>query len=276
MRHSIDGKTIVITGASSGIGETAALRLAQDGARVCLIARRVDELERVRKAIEENGGYAWTHACDLSDSKAVDACIAAILDAHEHVDVLINNAGRSIRRPVRESIDRYHDFERLMQLNYFAAVKMTLGLLPRMLEQRSGHIINISSMSALIPTPRFAAYVASKSALEGFSRTLAAELVDDGVDVTVINFPLVKTPMIAPTAVYKYLPQMSPEHAAGWIASAIEKRPFRIATPLGGAWGMATYALPKMATQWTGRLFKAVGKRLEGRVRREAEAEADA
>lgn len=267
--HSVDGKTVVITGASSGIGEAAALRLAHEGARVCLVARRADELERVRERIENEGGYAWTHAADLSDEAQVDATVQALLAAHERIDVLINNAGRSIRRRVTDSLDRYHDFQRLMQLNYFAAVKLTLGLLPRMLEQREGHIINVSSMSALIPTPRFAAYVASKSALEGFSRTLAAELVDEGVEVSVINFPLVKTPMTAPTAVYRYLKQMDVDDAAEWVLRAIQRRPFRVASRLGEAWGMATFALPKPSTLWTGRLFKAVGKRLEKRAARE-------
>ncbi|HUP90686.1 MAG TPA: SDR family NAD(P)-dependent oxidoreductase [Solimonas sp.] len=268
-QHPIDGKTIVITGASSGIGEAAARRLARDGARVCLVARRADELARVRAAIEDEGGYAWTHAADLSNEAEVDGTVQALLAAHERIDVLVNNAGRSIRRRVSESFERYHDFQRLMQLNYFAAVKLTLGLLPRMLEQGDGHIINVSSMSALIPTPRFAAYVASKSALEGFSRTLAAELVDQGVAVSVINFPLVNTPMTAPTQVYRYLRQMDADDAAEWVVKAIDKRPFRVANRLGEAWGIATFALPTASTLWTGRLFKMVGKRLEKRAERE-------
>lgn len=269
MRDLIDGKTIVITGASSGIGEAAAKRLAYHGARVCLIARRAEELQRVKAEIEAEGGYAWIFAADLSNPDSVDACVQAVLQSHECVDILVNNAGRSIRRSVRESLNRFHDFERLMQVNYFAPVRLTLGLLPRMLEQGFGHVINVSSMSAIIPTPRFSAYVSSKAALEGFSRTLAAELVDESIHVTVINFPLVKTPMTAPTAVYRYLPQMNVEDAAEWIIRAIEKRPLRIATRLGGAWGMATMALPQTATEWTGRLFKVVGRRLEKRAQRQ-------
>jgi short-subunit dehydrogenase len=268
MTESIRGKTIIITGASSGIGAAAATRLAREGARVCLVARRQDQLELVRTAIEKDDGQAWVYPADLSDEKAVDACAQRILAEHARVDILINNAGRSIRRLVVESLDREHDFHRAMQINYFAAVRLTLRMLPRMLEQGSGHIINISSMSAQVPTPRYAAYVASKSALEGFSRTLAAEMVDKGIHITVINYPLVKTPMTAPTKVYRYLRQMDVEHAAEWIVKAIHKRPYRIATRLGETWGMATMALPGPTVEWTGRLFRFVGKRLERRAQK--------
>ncbi|HWU69004.1 MAG TPA: SDR family NAD(P)-dependent oxidoreductase [Stenotrophobium sp.] len=267
MTETIHGKTIVITGASSGIGAAAAMRLAREGARVCLVARRADELERVRAAIEKDGGLAWAYPADLSDEKALDACAQKILAGHQRVDILINNAGRSIRRLVVESLDREHDFQRTMQINYFAAVRLTLRMLPRMLEQGAGHIINVSSMSAQVPTPRYAAYVASKSALEGFSRTLAAEMVDKGVHITVINYPLVKTPMTAPTKVYRYLRQMDVDKAAEWIVRAVRKRPYRIASRLGDTWGMATTALPGPTVEWTGRLFRFVGKRLERRAR---------
>lgn len=268
MSEPIKGKTIIITGASSGIGATTAMRLAREGARVCLVARREEELAQVRDSIKQHGGQAWIYPADLSDEKAVDACAQQILAEHPRVDILINNAGRSIRRLVVESLDREHDFHRTMQLNYFAAVRLILRVLPRMLEQRAGHIINVSSMSAQVPTPRFAAYVASKSALEGFSRTLAAELVGQGVQVTVINYPLVKTPMTAPTAIYRHLRQMDPAQAAEWIVKAIRKRPYRVASRLGDAWGMMTTALPDPTVEWTGRLFKFVGKRLEQRAQK--------
>lgn len=269
MTATLEDKTIVITGALSGIGEATALRLARDGARLCLVARRADELERVQAAARALGTEAWIYAADLSRARDVDACADALLARHPQVDVLINNAGRSIRRPVRESIGRIHDFERTMDLNYFAAVRLTLRLLPGMLERRNGHIVNISSMSVLMPTPRFAAYVASKSALEGFSRTLAAELVGSGVQLSVVNFPLVKTAMTAPTAIYRYLPQMKPTDAAEWIVKALQKQPYRVANRLGEAWNAATALLPGPTVHWTGRLFQMVGRRLQQRAERD-------
>jgi len=174
-------KVIVITGASSGIGEAAALQLARKGTRLCLIARREDELDRVRKRVEARGGAASVYPLDLNDPAAIDACCAKIVSEHKRVDVLINNAGRSIRRTIKESLDRDHDFERVMQLNYFAPVRMTLRLLPQFLKQRRGHIINVSSVLGFLPAPRFAAHVASKSALDAFSRSIAAELEDDNI-----------------------------------------------------------------------------------------------
>jgi short-subunit dehydrogenase len=269
MSAAIHGRTIVITGASSGIGEAAALRLARDGARLCLVARRVDELTRVQNTVRALGGEAWIYPTDLSQTGEVEACADALLAEHTRIDVLVNNAGRSIRRSVRESFERIHDYERTMALNYFAAVRLSLRLLPGMIERNDGHIVNISSLSALMPTPRFSAYVASKCALEGFSRTLAAELSGQNVAVSVINFPLVKTAMTAPTAVYRYLPQMSAEKAAGWIAKAIETRRFRVVNRFGEAWNAATALAPEPTVKWTGRLFRVVGKRLQQRAERE-------
>lgn len=270
MAQTIRDKTIVITGASSGIGEAAALQLAEAGARLCLVARRREELERVQQLASEMGAEVWIYPADLSKAKAVEDCAAAILAEHPQIDVLVNNAGRSIRRPVRESFDRMHDFERTMELNYYAAVRLCLRLLPGMLERGSGHIVNVSSMSVMMPTPNFAAYVASKSALEGFSRTLAAELVGSGVHVSVVNFPLVKTAMTAPTLIYRYVPQMSPKRAAGWIVKAIRKQPLRVANGFGQSWNAATALMPGPTVEWTGRLFQVVGKRLQKRAERAA------
>ena len=263
MSERIEGKIIVVTGASSGIGRAAAMQLARLGAQLCLVARRADELEQVRAEIEAEGGTAWIYPADLAVESAVEACGRAILAQHGAVDVLINNAGRSIRRSVRASFERYHDFQRTMQLNYFAAVKLTLQLLPGMLERRSGQIINVSSMSVLGPTPNFAAYVASKSALEGFSRSLAAEMVDRGVQVTVVNFPLVKTAMTAPTQLYKHVRQMDAEKAGAWIVNAVRKRPYRVANSAGAAWSMATTAMPGSSANWSGRLARISGKLLQ-------------
>ena len=272
MAVSIQGKTIIITGASSGIGEAGAKKLAAAGARVCLVARRQEELERVRQEIEAAGGTAWIYPADLSKDADVEAVGRQILAEHPRIDVLINNAGRSIRRTVKESLDRFHDYQRTMQLNYFAAVRLTLAMLPRMFEQREGHIINVSSMSALMPTPYYSAYVGSKSALDGFSRCLASELVDRGIHVTVINFPLVKTAMTAPTKAYRYLRQMDVNDAGDWLVKAVQKRPARITSNMGHAWALSTTVLPGTTADWTGRLFREFGKRLARKAERDEKA----
>ncbi len=270
MSERIKGKTIILTGASSGIGEAAAKRLAELGGHVCLVARRQEELQRVKAQIEADGGSASIYPADLSSEAGVDACLDAILADHPRIDILINNAGRSIRRTVKESLDRYHDYQRTMQLNYFAPVRMILRLLPQMFEHRSGHIINVSSMAALIPTPYYSAYAGSKSALDGFSRSLRAELVDKGIYITVINFPLVKTPMTEPTKVYRYLRQMDVSDAGKWVEKAIEKHPMRLTSRLGEAWGTAAMVAPGTTTDWTGRLFRYMGRRLQKRAENES------
>lgn len=238
------GKTIVITGASSGIGEEAAKQLAARGAVLCLVARRAEELARVQGEITAAGGVAHCYPANLADSASVDALVVALLKDHRRIDVLVNNAGRSIRRPLIESLDRAHDFERTMQLNFLAVVRLTLGLLPRMLEQGDGHVINVSSVAALMTTPRFAAYLASKTALDAFGRSLRIELAEKGIAVTGINYPLVKTAMTAPTAVYQYLPQMDVADAAGWIVDAVATRPVRRTIRIALAFHIATAAMP--------------------------------
>lgn len=262
--RSIEGLTIVITGASSGIGEQAALQLARRGTQLCLVARRREELERVRAGVLARGGQATLYPADLSVDQQVDRCAAAILADHGHADVLVNNAGRSIRRSIRNSLDRDHDFSRTMQLNYFAAVRLTMRLLPPMLERRRGHIVNITSMAVQAATPGFAAYVASKCALEGYSRVLAAEMTDRGVQVTLIRYPLVRTPMSGATEVYRNVRQMSPAQAAGWIVRALDKRPARVGTLLGEAIEAANVLLPGITTRWTGRAFRYMGKLQRG------------
>lgn len=243
-RDPWQGKTIVITGASSGIGEEAAKQLAAKGAIVCLVARRLEELQRVQGEITAAGGTAHCYTANLAENDSVDALIATLLKAHAEIDVLVNNAGRSIRRPLLESLDRPHDFERTMQLNYLAVVRLTLGLLSRLLAKRGGQIINVSSVAALMTTPRFAAYQASKSAVDAFSRSLRIELAEKGLAVTSINYPLVKTAMTAPTAVYKFLPQMEVADAAGWIVEAIETRPARRTIRTALIFHIATTILP--------------------------------
>jgi short-subunit dehydrogenase len=271
MTVEVRGKTVVITGASSGIGEAAAMLLARAGARVCLVARRQDELARVKAAIEAAGGRAWAYPADLSKEAEVDACAGAILAEHPQVDVLVNNAARSIRRLVSDSLDRFHDYQRTMQLNYFGPLRLTLRLLPGWLARGQGHVVNVSSYSTMLTVPRFSAYVASKSALEGFSRSLAAELVGRDIYVTVINYPLVKTPMTAPTRGYKYLKQMEPEQAARWILKAIERRPARVAGFVQAAWGVLLAAFPTFMTAYTGRLMLRRARKLQARVERDAQ-----
>jgi short-subunit dehydrogenase len=254
-------KVIVITGASSGIGEQAAMQLAMRGARLSLVARRREELERVRAEIVSRGGDATIHAADLSIDAEVDRVAADVVGEHGRVDVLVNNAGRSIKRSIRQSLDRDHDFHRTMRLNYFAAVRLTHRLLPQMLASGDGHIVNVTSMAVQAATPGFAAYVASKCALEGYSRVLASEMADRGVDVTLIRYPLVRTPMSEATDAYRNAPQMSPEAAARWIVRAIDKRPARVGTLLGEAVEAANVLAPGVTGRWTGRLFRYMNRR---------------
>lgn len=241
-QQKVDGKTIVVTGASSGIGLTVSKYLAQAGAHVLLLARTKEKLDEVKAEIEAEGGKASVFPCDLNDMESIDAVSKEILAAVDHIDILINNAGRSIRRAVHESVDRFHDFERTMQLNYFGAVRLVLNILPHMMQRKDGQIINISSIGVLANATRFSAYVASKAALDAFSRCLSAEVHSHKIAITSIYMPLVRTPMIAPTKIYKYVPTLSPEQAADLIAYAIVKRPKKIATNLGRL-ASITYAI---------------------------------
>ncbi|MFO1353774.1 MAG: SDR family NAD(P)-dependent oxidoreductase [Acinetobacter sp.] len=241
-QQKVNGKTIIVTGASSGIGLTVSKYLAQAGAHVLLLARTKDKLDEVKAEIEAEGGKASVFPCDLNDMESIDAVSKEILASVDHIDILINNAGRSIRRAVHESVDRFHDFERTMQLNYFGAVRLVLNLLPHMMQRKDGQIINISSIGVLANATRFSAYVASKAALDAFSRCLSAEVHSHKIAITSIYMPLVRTPMIAPTKMYKYVPTLSPEEAADLIATAIVKRPKKIATNLGRI-ASITYAI---------------------------------
>ncbi|MES1943156.1 short chain dehydrogenase [Salinisphaera sp. PC39] len=242
----VKDKVVVITGASSGIGFMTAKKLAKGGAKVCLVARTPEKLEETREIIAKFGGKAYTYPCDLNNMEAIDACCERILADHHHVDILVNNAGHSIRRSIFESLHRFHDFERTMQLNYFGAVRMIMDFLPSMAKRRTGHIINISSIGCLTNVPRFSAYVASKSALDAFSRCISGEVASRNIDLTTIYMPLVRTPMIAPTKIYDYVPTLSPEQAADMVVSAVIEKPKRIASPLGTT-AQVSYALwPKV------------------------------
>ncbi len=239
---AVRGKVVLITGASSGIGKATAVKVADAGATVLLVARSVDKLEETKREIEAAGGVAHIHRCDMSDMDDVARMAEEVLAYHGQVDVLVNNAGRSIRRSVKLAYDRFHDYERTMQINYFGALKLILALLPSMQARRSGHIINVSSIGAQTNPPRFSAYVASKSALDAFSRVIASEVVDDGVDITTIYMPLVRTPMIAPTRMYDMFPAITPEEAAEMIAGAMIGRPKKVATRMG-TFGEVLYAI---------------------------------
>jgi len=229
----VKGKTVVVTGASSGIGRATALMMARAGARVILVARGEEKLKETLSEIEADGGSASYYTCDLSNMGKAQKLVDRILEDHDGVDILINNAGRSIRRSIQLSYDRFHDYERLMQLNYFGSLKLIMGFLPGMVEQGGGQVINISSIGVLSNAPRFSAYVASKAALDAFSRCAASEFSDTGVAFTTINMPLVRTPMIAPTKIYDHVPTITPEDAADMIKQAVIYRPQRIATRLG-------------------------------------------
>jgi NAD(P)-dependent dehydrogenase (short-subunit alcohol dehydrogenase family) len=241
-RAAVKGTNIVITGATSGIGKASALRLAALGANVILVARGVDALELSVNEIRSRGGSATAYPCDLADLDAIDTLVKQLSGDFDRIDFLVNNAGRSIRRSLRLSYDRFHDYERTMQLNYFGPLALILALLPAMRERGFGQIVNVSSIGVQTNTPRFSAYVASKAALDAFSRCIASEVVDDGVGLTTIHMPLVRTPMIAPTRIYDSFPAISPEEAADMLCEAIVHRPKRVATRLGNL-GQVAYAL---------------------------------
>jgi NAD(P)-dependent dehydrogenase (short-subunit alcohol dehydrogenase family) len=233
LQRAAAGKVVLITGASSGIGEATALLLGEAGATVLLVARTGSELERVRSDIVSNGGTAFAYECDLTDFAELDTMVAKVLADHGHVDVLVNNAGHSIRRRVERSDGRFHDFERLMRLNYLAAIRVTLGFLPSMRDRRTGQIINISSWAVQVRPARFSGYAASKAALEAWSDCVQGEVLDEGVLFTTIRMPLVRTPMIEPTKAYRYVPALRASEAAKAVGDAIVRRPRRLRPAVG-------------------------------------------
>ena len=246
LREALGGRHVMITGASSGIGRSAALKIAAAGGVPLLVARNVEQLEEVRAEIVAAGGTAYVYAADISDMESIEGLLARVLADHRNVDMLVNNAGRSIRRSIALSYDRFHDFERTIQLNYFGAIKLIIGLLPHMRERGSGHIVNVSSIGVQTNPPRFSAYVASKAALDAFTRVVASETIGDGVTFTTIHMPLVRTPMIAPTKMYDAFPTLSPEEAADMICEALRGRPKEMGTRIG-KFGEVAYSLsPKM------------------------------
>jgi thioester reductase-like protein len=242
LKEALNGRHVMITGASSGIGRSTALKVAAAGGIPLLVARNVEKLEEARAEIVAAGGTAYVYAADISDMESIEGLLERVLADHRNVDMLVNNAGRSIRRSIALSYDRFHDFERTIQLNYFGAVKLIIGLLPHMRERGSGHIVNVSSIGVQTNPPRFSAYVASKAALDSFTRVVTSEVIGDGVTFTTIHMPLVRTPMIAPTKMYDAFPTLSPEEAADMICEALRSRPKEMGTRLG-KFGEVLYTL---------------------------------
>jgi NAD(P)-dependent dehydrogenase (short-subunit alcohol dehydrogenase family) len=244
----VKDKVVVVTGGTSGIGEATAYKLAEAGAQVVVVARDPEKAAPVMERLKGMGAKAKFISCDLADIGDCDKLVAAVLKEFGRCDYLVNNAGRSIRRGIASSYDRFHDFERTMQLNYFGSLRLIMGFMPAMVAQGGGHIINISSIGVLTRAPRFSAYVASKAALDAFSDCAASEFIDNNVHFTTINMPLVRTPMIAPTKLYNHVPTLSPEQAADLVVEAVVYKPVRIATRLG-IFGEILHAVAPKATQ---------------------------
>jgi NAD(P)-dependent dehydrogenase (short-subunit alcohol dehydrogenase family) len=271
LKGQVRNKVVLITGGSSGIGLATAHKVAAAGATTIIVARDPEKLAEAKKEIAAAGHEVATYSADVADAAQCAELVTKVVENHGGVDVLVNNAGRSIRRAIENSFDRFHDFERTMSLNYYGALRLTLGLLPSMMKRRRGHVINISSIGVLTNAPRFSAYVASKAALDAWTRCAASEFSDMGIQFTTINMPLVRTPMIAPTKIYSQVPTLSPEEAADMVAEAIVYKPVRIATRLG-VFGEVLHALlPRVAQivmNTTFRMFPdssaSAGKKEEG------------
>lgn len=247
LKGTVGGKVVLVTGGSSGIGLAAAHKFAEAGATTIICGRDQDKLDEACAEAKAKGYAFVAYAADIADMADCDRFVQLLIQNHGGVDYLINNAGRSIRRAIESSYDRFHDFERTMQLNYFGCLRVTMGLLPGMVAKKRGHVVNISSIGVLTNAPRFSAYVASKAALDAWTRCASSEFADQGVTFTTINMPLVRTPMIAPTQIYKNVPTLAPEEAADMIAQACIFRPVRIATRLGVT-GQVMHALvPRVA-----------------------------
>ncbi|MEU7634289.1 SDR family NAD(P)-dependent oxidoreductase [Nocardia sp. NPDC049220] len=269
--RDLTGRQVLITGASSGIGRATALAVAGKGAIVLLLARRGAELTTVVEEIRATGGRAYGYQCDITDSDSVEHTVTTILDEHNYVDMLVNNAGRSIRRAIHRSTDRLHDYERTMAVNYFGALRLMLALLPQMRERKFGHIVNISSAGVQVATPRFSAYLASKAALDKFTEVAAVETMADGVTFTTIHMPLVRTPMITPSG--DQGPAESPEWAAATIVRALTERPKRIDVPLGTLAEYGALFTPKLRDRILHRYYRALPDSPAAKGERTATAE---
>ncbi|MBG9389771.1 SDR family oxidoreductase [Caenimonas aquaedulcis] len=247
LKGTVGGKVVLVTGGSSGIGLAAAHKFAEAGAITLICGRDQDKLDEACKEARAKGYEFIAYAADIADMADADRFVKLLIDKHGGVDFLINNAGRSIRRAIESSYDRFHDFERTMQLNYFGCLRVTMGLLPGMAAKHKGHVVNISSIGVLTNAPRFSAYVASKAALDAWTRCASSEFADRGITFTTINMPLVRTPMIAPTGIYNNVPTLAPEEAADMIADACISKPVRIATRLGITGQLMHALVPRVA-----------------------------
>lgn len=247
LKGTVAGKVVLITGGSSGIGLAAAHKFAEAGATTIICGRDQDKLDEACAEAKAKGYQFIAYSADIADMTDCDRFVQLLIDNHGGVDFLINNAGRSIRRAIESSYDRFHDYERTMQLNYFGCLRVTMGFLPGMVAKRKGHVVNISSIGVLTNAPRFSAYVASKAALDAWTRCASSEFADQGITFTTINMPLVRTPMIAPTKIYNNVPTLSPEEAADMIAQACIFKPVRIATRLGITGQLLHALVPRVA-----------------------------
>jgi short-subunit dehydrogenase len=250
-----DGRIVLITGGSSGIGKAAAKKIAEAGGEVVLVARTPENLEKVADEIRNDGGIAHVYPCDLADMDAIAAMADKVLADLGGVDILINNAGRSIRRSLALSYDRIHDYQRTMQLNYLGAVQLILKFIPGMRERGYGQIINVSSVGVQTRAPRFGAYIASKAALDSLCDALQAEVVNDDVKFTTVHMALVRTPMISPTKMYDKFPALTPDQAAGVITDAIVHRPRRASSPFGQVAAVADAVNPAVMDRVRSRAF---------------------
>ncbi|MHA7651289.1 SDR family NAD(P)-dependent oxidoreductase [Mycobacterium sp. ML4] len=255
LSDAVNGKTVLITGGSSGIGEAAAHKIAEAGGTVVLVARTLENLEKVADDIRAKGGTAHVYPCDLSDLDAIAEMADQVLKDLGGVDILINNAGRSIRRSLALSYDRIHDYQRTIQLNYLGAVQLILKFIPGMRERGFGHIVNVSSVGVQTRAPRFGAYIASKAALDSLCDALQAETVSDNVRFTTVHMALVRTPMISPTTMYDSFPTLTPDQAAGVITDALIHRPRRASSPFGQFAALADAVNPAVMDRVRNRAF---------------------
>ncbi len=247
LRGQVEGKVVLVTGGTSGIGKATIRKIAEAGAIAVTVARDPEKLDETRLEFEAAGLKLITHVVDIASAEQCDAFVKIMNEQYGGVDILVNNAGRSIRRGIENSFDRFHDFERTMEVNYFGALRLTMGLLPGMLKKQKGQVINISTIGVLTNAPRFSAYVASKAAMDAWTRCAASEFADRRIDFTTINMPLVKTPMISPTKLYEQVPTLAPEEAAMLVIDAIIHKPVRIATRLGIFGALLHSLMPKVA-----------------------------
>ncbi|OBH94124.1 SDR family oxidoreductase [Mycobacterium sp. E2733] len=249
------GRHVIITGASSGIGRAAAIAVAERGATVFALARNADALDQLVAEIRASGGDAHAFTCDVTDSTSVEHTVKDILGRFDHVDYLVNNAGRSIRRSVVNSTDRLHDYERVMAVNYFGAVRMVLALLPHWRERRFGHVVNVSSAGVQARNPKYSSYLPTKAALDAFADVVGSETLSDHITFTNIHMPLVRTPMIAPSHRLNPVPAISPERAAAMVVRGLVEKPARIDTPLGTLAEVGNYFAPRTSRRILHQLY---------------------